>query len=434
MKFSELRSVKTLLFLALSLLIISTTPAIISSNYASQNNKNSSAVGIQHVIIIIMENKEYSSVIGNSINAPYENQLAKDFALATNYTAITHPSLPNYIAITAGSPLTFTSDCSPTLCNTSSTSIFNLLDSKGISWKSYTESMPAPCDIVTSSGNFFAKHVPVLYYDYVTNDTSYCDSHVVPLGNVSTQSGEFYADLNSGSFPNYAFVTPNICDDAHSCSLSVGDNWLSEFIPQIQNSSIYSSSLIFVVYDEGTTNIGGGGHVVCLAVGPSSIVATGQSRTAYDHYSVLATIESIYGLGNLGRNDQNASVLSSFLNSTTTTSSSSQMSSSKSSTSVSSSKTSVTTSSLSNTFVSTSSSSSRETSSSASAYSYSTTMSSISSSLTSVANTYSVSTASIQTNSSSGNGNITVILVAGIIVAVAAGTIVAVTIFFRRRR
>lgn len=259
----------------------------------------------------MMENEEYSSVIGSK-NAPYENQLAKNYALATNFHAVKHPSLPNYIALTAGSTLTFTSDCSPLQCKTSSTSIFNLLDSKGVTWKSYAESMPKPCDIVASSGKFYAKHVPALYYTYVTKNASYCDSHVVPLGSVSTQSGQFYTDLKSGKFPGYAFVTPNICDDAHSCSLSVGDKWLSNFIPQIQKSSIYSSTVIFVLYDEGSTNdvSGGGGHVVCLAVGPSGIVARTHSSTSYNDYSVLATIESIYSLGNLGRHDKGASLMS----------------------------------------------------------------------------------------------------------------------------
>ncbi len=253
-----------------------------SSSFSSSPNASLGAGGIQHVIIIMMENKEYGSVIGSS-RAPYENQLANTYALATSYDAVTHPSLPNYIALTAGSSLSFTNDCGPKKCRTSASSIFSLLDFKGISWKSYAESMPSACDIVASSGNFFAKHVPALYYTYVTNNTSYCNSHVIPLGNVTRHSGQFYSDLNNGAFPSYAFVTPNICDDAHSCKLSVGDKWLSTFVPQIQAASIYSSTVIFIVFDEGKTNTGGGGHVVCLVVGPSSIVKQTQSGTAYNH-------------------------------------------------------------------------------------------------------------------------------------------------------
>jgi hypothetical protein len=283
--------------------------ASVSANPTPQQKVGAGVV--QHVIIIMMENEEYSSVIGSK-NAPYENGLAGEYALATDFHAVKHPSLPNYIALTAGSTLTFTSDCSPLQCKTSSTSVFDLLDSKGVTWKSYAESMPKPCDIVASSGEFYAKHVPALYYTYVTKGASYCDSHVVPLGSVSTQSGQFYTDLKSGEFPSYAFVTPNICDDAHNCSLSVGDRWLSNFIPQIQKSPIYSSTMIFLLYDEGATSdaSGGGGHIVCLVIGPSDIVAKTHSSAPYNDYSVLATIESIYGLGNLGRHDKGAGLMS----------------------------------------------------------------------------------------------------------------------------
>lgn len=304
---TSLSSLGLILFLFISVNTLSSQA--VSASLAPQ--QSTGVGGIQHVIIIMMENEEYSSVIGSK-NAPYENQLAKNYALATDFHAVKHPSLPNYIALTAGSTLWFTSDCSPLQCRTSSTSIFNLLDSKGATWKSYAESMPKPCDIVASFGKFYAKHVPALYYTYVTKDASYCDSHVVPLGSVSTQSGRFYTDMKSGDFPNYAFVTPNICDDAHSCPLSVGDKWLSEFIPQIQKSPIYSSTVIFLLYDEGAVSdvSGGGGHIVCLVVGPSGIVARTHSNTPYNDYSVQATIESIYGLGNLGRHDEGASLMS----------------------------------------------------------------------------------------------------------------------------
>jgi phosphatidylinositol-3-phosphatase len=307
-----LSSIAITIFLGSTMVLLLPVAAYAATDNQTGSNSASTGAGIQHVIVVMMENKEFSTVIGSK-KAPYENQLAKSYALATNYDAVTHPSLPNYLAQTAGTTFGLTADCIPKKCSTSATSIFNLLDAKGLTWKSYAESMPKPCDSV-ASGEYYPRHVPAVYYTYVTSSAKYCDAHVVPLGNVTTKTGQFYTDMASGSFPNYAFVTPNICDDAHSCPLATGDKWLSEFIPTIQSSPIYSSTVIIIVYDEGTTNIGGGGHVPLFVVGPSSLVKNTQSNVSYNDYSILATVEAIYNLGNLGRNDTTAAAMSPLFN------------------------------------------------------------------------------------------------------------------------
>jgi phosphatidylinositol-3-phosphatase len=258
-----------------------------------------------------MENEEYGSVLG-SASAPYENKLASTYAVAGDYFGVAHPSLPNYLALVAGSTFGVTSDCLPAACGLPSnvTTIATLLDSHHLSWKEYAESMPANCSQTNSpDGLYFPKHNPFVYFGAITGNngtgsvSGYCGSHVVSMG-------QFYLDLQAGDLPNYSFVTPNICDDAHSCPVSMGDQWLSTLVPKIVNSSSFPTTALFVVYDEGSTGdtTAGGGHVACIVVSPFA-KAGYVSSMEYTHYSLLATVEGIFHLGSLGRNDASASTM-----------------------------------------------------------------------------------------------------------------------------
>ena len=267
---------------------------------------------IQHVIIIVMENEGYGSVMG-SPSAPYQNQLASQYALAANYFAVSHPSLPNYLAMVAGDTFGVTSDCLPAQCALPKTTIPSLLDGKGLTWKEYAESMPANCSQTDSpDGLYVAKHDPFVYIDGITGNSgsgatsASCDSHVVPFS-------QFSKDLSSSNLPSYSFITPNLCDDAHSCALSTGDQWLSTVVPGIIKSSSFPTTALFIVYDEGSNNAGfgpnSGGQVVFILVSPFARPGY-VSQVPYSHYSLLATVEAIFKTGNLGRNDATASVMS----------------------------------------------------------------------------------------------------------------------------
>ncbi|MDA4113656.1 MAG: alkaline phosphatase family protein [Thaumarchaeota archaeon] len=283
-----------------------------SSGGSSSSSEQLIAAGqIKHVIIIVMENEGYGSVIG-SASAPYENQLASRYALAGNYFAASHPSLPNYLALVAGDTLGVSSDCSPAQCSLSDTTITALLDARGLSWKEYAESMTSNCSQSDSQGLYATRHVPFVYFQSITGNSgsgatsAYCDAHVVPFT-------QFSKDLSSSNLPSYSFITPNLCDDAHSCSLSSGDQWLSTIVPGIIGSSSFSSTALFIVYDEGSNNAGfgpnSGGQVACILVSPFARPGY-VSQVQYSHYSLLATVEAIFGTGGLGRNDATANVMS----------------------------------------------------------------------------------------------------------------------------
>jgi phospholipase C len=269
-----------------------------------------------------MENHEYSEIIGNA-SLPYENYLASSYALATDYYSVTHPSLPNYLALTAGTTFGLAKDCVPSACSRPKTTrnIADVITGAALTWKEYAESMPSPCYQGTTT-KYVPRHDPFVYYGDITGNSgkgtvsSYCKSHVVPLGNVAKKTGAFFSDLSHNRLPNYTFITPNICDDDHNCASSSGDKWLSKFVPTIIKSKEFASTVIFIVWDEGTTNLdvnggtNGGGHVACIVVGPSTLVNYGQDNTAYDHYSLLRTVEDIFGqYGKIGTNDTTGNVM-----------------------------------------------------------------------------------------------------------------------------
>jgi len=242
-----------------------------------------------HVVTIIFENHEFDSIIGNS-SEPYFNSLAQGHGLGTGYSGITHPSLPNYMALTGGQTV-FTTDCVG--CTTGAPSVVDLIEQAGRTWRGYMESMASPC-LATDSALYAQKHNPFVHYSGLVNNRSRCEAHVVSTANL-------LADLQNGDLASYTWITPNMCNDMHDCSIATGDAWLAKFVPKILASPAWDrNSVLFIVFDEGTSAAGGGGRIPLVVV--SSLTPAGlKVATAYNHYNLLATIEKSWGLPLLGR-------------------------------------------------------------------------------------------------------------------------------------
>jgi phospholipase C len=229
-----------------------------------------------------MENHSYSQIIGSS-SAPYINSLANGCGLATNYDAVSHPSLPNYIAATSGDTWGIADDNPPASHPLAVNSIFQQAGSAG----SYEESMPSNCDL-TSSGTYAVKHNPEAYY---TNIRSACNRDNVPMG--TTSSGAFLNALNGGTLPKFSFVTPNLCNDMHDCSIATGDAWLQSWVPKITASPSYQAgnTVLLITWDESS----GQNQVATIVVSPYTKAGT-KSGTAFTHYSLLRTTEELLGI------------------------------------------------------------------------------------------------------------------------------------------
>jgi phospholipase C len=240
---------------------------------------------IRHVIVIVMENHSLSTI---QRQAPFITALARRCGIATNYHAITHPSLPNYLAMTSGSIHHLHSDCSPRDCSQAGPNIFSQLTRHRLRWRSYAESMRVACDTNTS-GLYAARHVPAVYY---LRARPGCRKRVRTLGRVG--SGRMHRALQSGHAPAYMFVTPNLCNDMHDCPVASGDKWLRKWIPMIVGSRTYrhGHTVILLTFDEG----GGGSNVVPLVVVSRYTRPHTVSHRLLSHYSLLRASEQLLGI------------------------------------------------------------------------------------------------------------------------------------------
>lgn len=232
-----------------------------------------------HVVWVVMENRAYSSIIG-SRRAPYINQLARQCGSASQFFAETHPSLPNYLAMTSGSPQGIADDDPPPSHPLSVPSIFSQLPGD---WRSLQESMPSNC-LRIDSGLYAVRHNPAAYY---TNIRTECASLDVPLGSTPDVSARF------------TFVTPNLCNDTHNCRIATGDAWLSTFLGRVFSSTQYRAgrTAVFVTWDED--DLSEGNHIATVVAAPSVVPGT-ISAVRFNHYSMLHTTEEMLGLGFVG--------------------------------------------------------------------------------------------------------------------------------------
>ncbi len=252
----------------------------------------------QNIVIVIFENKEFGSVIKN-YHMPYFNKLAQAYTLLTQYYAVTHPSLPNYLAIIGGDTFGINFDC--TSCSVNKQSLPDLIEASGRTWKTYQEDMPSPCFGGTEAKNYAMKHNPFIYFMPIRLNAQRCDQSIVPFTRLS-------ADIAAGALPNFMFVTPNLCNDAHDCGVDVADKWLQNFMDEImpplnQGGKPY---LIVLTWDEGQGNHSccglpaqAGGRVATILISPQAKSGF-QDDTPYDHYSLLKTISAAWGLPYLG--------------------------------------------------------------------------------------------------------------------------------------
>src|SRR6266403_1592751 len=237
-----------------------------------------------HVFIVTEENTDYVDVTSSSM--PYLTGLAQQYGLATQYYANTHPSIGNYFELATGQVLT-NNDGSSTIENVPN--IVRSLVAAGKTWKSYAESIPNACYLGGDTGNYARKHNIFALLSDVANDPTGQACNNVPFT-------QFAADLANGTLPTFSNIVPNLCNDAHDCSLGTADSWLQTNIGPLLASPVFQQDgLLIVVFDEaGGDNTLGGGKVYWAAISPKSKPHY-VSTTTYQHPSTLRLI--LKGLG-----------------------------------------------------------------------------------------------------------------------------------------
>lgn len=260
------------------------------------------------IFTIVMENKHQREIIRPG-GPPYTNQLAREYASsASYYSPAIHPSLPNYLFMTAGQNFGIVDDNEPDLNHIACTAhLADQLEAAGLSWRTYQESMGAPCGL-TTLGRYYPKHNPFVYYDDVNGwdgaaftRPQRCLDHVVDYS-------QFDRDLAMGTVPRYVFITPDDWNDTHDGSILEGDAWLSKQIPKILASPAFTSGgVLFLTYDEGSLQTD---HIPMVVASPYAKKGY-VSEVRYDHVSFLKTVQRILGLEELPCNPspENASTM-----------------------------------------------------------------------------------------------------------------------------
>jgi hypothetical protein len=246
------------------------------------------SVRFGHVFIVVEENANFGDVIANPA-LPYLNGLANQYALAANYFANAHPSIPNYFELTTGQILTLIDASTPRTFPVDSENVVRDLLAAGKSWKSYAEDIPSVGYTGGDSGRYAVRHNPLAYFTDVQNDTKQVQN-LVPFS-------QFATDLNTANLPNFSFIVPNLCNDAHDCSLATSDAWLKANIdPLIQSPQFQKDGLLIILFDEADTLdlTSGGGHVAAVVVSPRAKRGY-KSIAFYQHQSVLRL--TLEGLG-----------------------------------------------------------------------------------------------------------------------------------------
>jgi phosphatidylinositol-3-phosphatase len=247
------------------------------------------------VAVMVLENRSYEEVIG-SPSAPYLNGLARRNALATGFYAITHPSLPNYIALTGGSVFEITKNCAR--CDAPGPNVVGQLDRAGISWKAYFEEMDSNIKPGAVTHEYNPHYNPFVYYETVRG-TPRDRARIVGFDHL-------YSDLKGGRMPRFTWIAPGVLHDGHNSALREADRYASQLVPKVLRA-LGPNGILYLTWDEGAptdwrgvAGQRGGGRIALIAAGGG---ARRHTRTAIpaNHYALLRTIEANFRQRTLGQ-------------------------------------------------------------------------------------------------------------------------------------
>lgn len=247
-----------------------------------------SAGGPEHVVVVVMENHGYDDVVG-SPEAPWLNSLPA--AVFTDWHGVTHPSRPNYLALFSGSTQGVTDDRCPR--SFPGPDLGRQVLDAGLSFAAYSEGLPGTGDPTCGRDGYVRKHAP------------WADFTDLP-GSVAHPFTDFPSDYTR--LPTLSFVIPDLCHDTHDCPVGVGDAWLRSALGGYADWARRHDSLLVITYDEDDG--GASNHIATLVTGAG--VRPGRYPVRGDHYTLLRTLEALFGLPALGQAAARTSVASSW--------------------------------------------------------------------------------------------------------------------------
>lgn len=238
---------------------------------------------VTKVIVFMVENHSLDEM---RTGMPRTYAFARKHAYATDYTAIRHPSLPNYIAISAGSTLGVADDADPSIHQLSGNNVFRQALRHHKKAKLYADAMPSNCTL-TNVGEYAVRHNPWAYF---VNDRAACLKHDVPATRLAH-------DAKTGKLPNVGFVIPDVMHDAHDGTLAQADAWISARIATLTAGPDWKSGRLAIVVTADEDDSHGDNTVL-------TVVATHHQRprvvtTPLSHYSLTGFLDDVIGAKHL---------------------------------------------------------------------------------------------------------------------------------------
>lgn len=255
------------------------------------------------VMVIIEENHSRAEAMAGM---PHLATWASRYGQATYYRAATHPSLPNYLAIAGGSTFGISDDLDPSVHPISGASVFGQTLAAGETAKAYAESMPSNCD-QTGSGEYAVRHNEWTYFSSA-KERKACKAYDVPMG--TTTGGNLLHDINKGLLPITGQMTPNLCNDAHDCSLSVADSWLKGWVNLLMAGPDYKHGRLTIVITFDEDDHSASNSVAFVVIDPR---LSGKKVTlAANHYSLTRWLDANAGTAYLRKASTAARLKSAF--------------------------------------------------------------------------------------------------------------------------
>lgn len=241
------------------------------------------------ILVIVLENTDAA----NALAQPNLRKFANQGAYLNQFYAITHPSQPNYLAMIGGDTFGISDNGD---VNLGESNLVDLLESHGHTWKAYNEGYPGGCFAGTKSGKYYRKHNPFISFKDISGNPERC-RYIV-------NANEFAQDVAKGTLADFSFYVPDIDNDGHDTGVMGADRWFGQVImPYLEKPAFMRDMLVVVTFDESSSS---GSNRIYTALFGENVKAGMVSEQPYTLYSLLQTVEGVFGLGNLGRNDTRA--------------------------------------------------------------------------------------------------------------------------------
>ena len=241
---------------------------------------------VRKVLVVVEENHSLDQM---SAGMPYTFGLAKRFGYATHYTAIRHPSLPNYIAIAGGGTFGIADDGPPGDHPIHAPSVFGRAIASGHTAALYADGMPRRCDVDNGGARYAVKHNPWAYF---VDERAACRRNDLPAARLA-------AAIRSGHLPDVGMVIPNLCNDAHDCDLSDADAWFRDVMQRVFAGPDRRSGRLAGVLTADEDEHDNQGNTVLTAVLHRSQQAH-VVDTPLTHYSLSGLLSAVTGTEPLG--------------------------------------------------------------------------------------------------------------------------------------